>query len=72
MGDKLTKRELLQRLRDRGHPELQGYQVEYALSQYSIEPSVRVGAVRLWDEAKIPVIESALRRIADRRGASCG
>ncbi len=44
------------------------HRVKYAIDQYHIEPTTRVGILRAWTEDRIPLIESALRRIAARRG----
>lgn len=43
------------------------HQLKYAIEQNNIEPVTRVGIIRVWSEENIPLIESALRRIAGRR-----
>lgn len=45
------------------------HRVAYAIETYHIEPTQRAGILRLYDESKIVVIRSALRRIAKRSGA---
>lgn len=45
------------------------YRIAYAISTYGIEPTQRAGVLRLFDEAKVAAIRSALRRIAGRTGA---
>jgi hypothetical protein len=42
--------------------------VDYAIRAYGIQERRRVGILRLWSPDDVPAIESALRRIAERRG----
>ena len=44
------------------------HQVKYAVDQYRIAPTMRVGIIRVWSEDAIPLIQSALKRIASKRG----
>lgn len=44
------------------------HQVKYAIDQYRIEPAMRIGIIRVWSEDSIPLIQSALSRIAANRG----
>ena len=43
------------------------HQLKYAVDQYRIEPVMRAGIIRLWSEDAIPLIKSALDRIAANR-----
>jgi len=43
--------------------------VEYAISRYQIEPTSRVGIVRLFDSAGVAQIISAMRRIGSLKNA---
>ena len=52
--------------REEGVP---AHRVAYAIETYRIEPTQRAGILRLYDESKIVVIHSALRRIAGRSRA---
>ena len=42
------------------------YRVEYAIDTYGIRETQRIGIVRVFDNAKVEAIRSALRRIAER------
>ncbi len=44
-------------------------QIKYALEAYRIEARQRVGIVRVWSDVDLPTIESALKRIAERRAS---
>ena len=44
------------------------HQLKYAIDQYRIAPTTRVGIIRVWSETDIPLIKSALARIASNRG----
>lgn len=44
------------------------HRLKYAIDQYRIEPASRVGIIRVWSEDSIPLIKSALARIAANRG----
>lgn len=44
-------------------------QVKYALEASRIEARQRVGIVRVWNDDDLPAIESALKRIAERRAS---
>lgn len=44
------------------------HRVKYAVEQYGIAPTMRVGILRCWVEKDLPRIESALKRIAANRG----
>lgn len=44
------------------------HQLKYAIDQYRIEPTTRVGIIRVWSEEKIPQIRNALDRIAGNKG----
>lgn len=43
-------------------------QAAYAVREYDIEPRRRIGIIRLWNRDDVPRIQSALNRIAERRG----
>jgi hypothetical protein len=43
------------------------HRLKYAIDQYRIVPDRRVGIIRVWSEDKLPLIESALARIAENR-----
>jgi hypothetical protein len=45
------------------------HRLKYAIEQYHIEPTRRVGIIRVWSEDKLELITSALAAIAGRRGA---
>ncbi len=62
MDQKLTLPEIARRL---GEPL---HRVRYAVETYRIEPSERIGIMRVWGEAQVAAIQSALRRIAQGRG----
>lgn len=50
---------------------LDGYsrrQIDYAIQEHRIKPAGRVGIIRVWSEDAIPLIKSALARIAQNRG----
>lgn len=47
------------------------HQVKYAIDQYRIEPRMRVGITRVWSEDSIPLVKSALARIASNRRGDC-
>ena len=44
------------------------HKVKYAVDQYRIKPTMRIGILRVWSEDSIPQIENALARIASNRG----
>lgn len=58
----LTLGQLAERL------DVSTHRLKYALDQYRIAPAARVGIIRVWSEDAIPLIESALRRIAANKG----
>ncbi len=43
------------------------HRVKYAVDQYRIKPRARVGILRVWSVDAIPLIETALARIAENR-----
>ena len=43
------------------------HRVKYALDQYRIKPAGRIGILRVWTEDSIPLVKSALARIAANR-----
>ena len=43
------------------------HQVCYAIAEYRIDPAQRAGIIRLFHRNQLPMIRSALRRIAERR-----
>jgi DNA-binding transcriptional MerR regulator len=43
------------------------HRLKYAIDQYKIVPDRRVGIIRVWSENKLPLIESALAKIAENR-----
>ncbi len=43
------------------------HRLKYAIEQYKIEPTRRVGIIRVWSEDKVPLIENALARIAAKK-----
>lgn len=46
------------------------HRIKYAIDQYRIAPTARVGIIRVWSEDSIPLICSALARIAsNKKGA---
>jgi len=46
------------------------HRLKYAIDQYRIAPVSRVGIIRVWSDDSIPLIRSALARIAsNKRGA---
>ena len=58
----LTLGQLAERLNASTH------RVKYAVDQYRIAPVTRVGILRVWSEDSLPLIKSALDRIAANRG----
>lgn len=44
------------------------HRLKYAIDQYHIEPTRRVGIIRVWSEDQIFLIESALSKIGRKRG----
>lgn len=58
----LTLGQLAQRL------DVSTHRLKYAVDQYRITPTTRVGILRVWSEDAIPLIQSALARIAANRG----
>jgi len=44
------------------------HRLKYAINEYRIDPVMRVGITRVWSEDSIPLIQSALRRIAANKG----
>lgn len=67
-GGLLTLGQIAARLRADGVC-ISDHQLKYALTTYRIEPAGRVGILRVWNEDAIPLIKSALRRIASNKGA---
>jgi hypothetical protein len=63
-GKQYTLRDLAEKYNLRRH------QIDYALREYKITPDGRIGNVNLWSESKLPSIESALRRVAERRAGA--
>ena len=45
------------------------HRVKYAVDQYGIAPTMRIGILRCWTEDDLPRVESALQRVAANRGA---
>lgn len=45
------------------------HRVRYAVETYRIEPVERIGIVRVWGPAEIAMVQSALRRIRQRRAS---
>jgi hypothetical protein len=43
------------------------HQLNYAIEEYGIEPVQRAGIIRLFHRDQLPLIKSALRRIAGRK-----
>lgn len=43
------------------------HRLKYAIDQYKIPPDRRVGIIRVWSEEKLPLIASALAKIAENR-----
>jgi DNA-binding transcriptional MerR regulator len=66
MGIGLTIKDIARRC------EVSVSRARYAIDTNGIEPRARVGIIRLWTEDDLPRIKSALRRIAERRGANGG
>ncbi len=62
LSDCLTLGQIADRLGVTSH------RIAYAVTQYNIHPSGRVGILRVWSIEDLPRIESALKRIADNRG----
>jgi hypothetical protein len=58
----LTLGQLAERL------DVSTHRLKYAIDQYRIAPATRVGIIRVWSEDAIPLIRSALARIASNRG----
>lgn len=50
--------------------DVASHRIKYAIDQYRIEPTMRVGIIRVWSENDIPRIKSALSRIAANKGGS--
>jgi DNA-binding transcriptional MerR regulator len=48
------------------------HRLKYAIEQYKIEPTRRVGIIRVWAEDKVPQIVSALASIAAHRARAEG
>ena len=46
------------------------HRLDYAVTEYGIEPAERAGIVRLWSSEQLPQIKSALDRISGRREAA--
>ena len=46
------------------------HRVRYALESYRIEPVQRAGILRLFSRRDLPRIQSAMTRIAQRRGGA--
>ena len=44
------------------------HRAKYALTQYGIRPTGRVGILRVWSEDDLPRLERALAEIASHRG----
>lgn len=57
----LTLGQLAERL------DVSTHRLKYAIDQYRIAPATRVGIIRVWSEDAIPLIQSALSRIASNR-----
>lgn len=43
------------------------HRLKYAIDQYHVEPRMRIGITRVWSEDSIPLVKSALARIASNR-----
>ena len=65
----LTLGQLASRLRGDG-VEVTDCQLKYAITTYRIEPAGRIGILRVWTAAAIPLIKSVLQRIASNRNGS--
>ena len=63
-----TLGQLPEPLRRMGAPEVELHQLKYAIDRYRIAPVTRVGILRVWSEHSLPLIKSALERIAANRG----
>jgi DNA-binding transcriptional MerR regulator len=46
------------------------HRLKYAIEQYKIPPTRRVGIIRVWSDDKIPLIQKALAQIAENRGGA--
>lgn len=46
------------------------HQLKYAIDQYRIAPAMRVGIIRVWSSDSLPLIQSALSRIASNRSGA--
>jgi hypothetical protein len=46
------------------------HRAKYAVDQYEIEPRQRAGIIRLWSTDQLPLIQSALNRIAGRKAVA--
>jgi hypothetical protein len=64
----LTLGQIPARVRELGGPRVTTSQVKYAVDQYRIAPVARIGILRVWSEDSLPLIKSALERIAANRG----
>ena len=64
----LTLGQIPERVRELGGPSVTTSQVKYAVDQYHIAPVTRIGILRVWSEDSLPLIKSALERIAANRG----
>ena len=65
----LTIGQLASRLRDEG-VEITDCQLKYAITTYRIQPAGRIGILRVWTADAIPLVKSALARIASNRNGS--
>ena len=50
------------------HLDISTHRLKYAIERYKIKPARRFGIIRVWSEAEIPRIKSAIARIAQSRG----
>ncbi len=62
-----TLGQLPDEVRRSGGPEVSVHQVKYAIDRYRIEPTTRVGIIRVWSEEAIPKITIALTQVAANR-----
>ena len=63
-----TLGQLSEPLRKMGAPDVELHQLKYAIDRYRIAPITRIGILRVWSEDSLPLIKSALERIAASRG----
>lgn len=47
--------------------DISTHRLKYAIDRYKIKPTTRVGIIRVWSKDNIPLIKSAIDRIAEHR-----